>query len=770
MKNQNLDYKLGLYYDNKLLPLLSVNLNSQLINNYANIKFIHVYKNPLKESINSTFYIPKEIIPIFKSLKISYNNNSYEGIISGRSKKKIKYSEDNHFNILEYINNRKKYIFFDLNDIQPEQEIKIELDYIDIIEPDENSYKFKIGDIFIRKNIDKKLFYDYNYIANIQNTKKISKIFCNNNKAEIQKINDNEYLIKYTGIQKNENNNHNSLIIDYEIEEKNEPDLIVMKHPFYKNDYVCDFSLNLKNIIKDNKKEEKELNNKGEYIVIIINNGAGNLKGVIESIVYLLKSLPEEITKFNIYQNKPFFNDFINVNEANIKRAINILETYDYYKDYVAFTIDNIKLIKPKKHLINKVFIIGEDLYESFNSKIEKLDNEIDNFADSNCSFYTINFLNFMDDPQKKIDGIKYICRKTGGNWAFYNSREEISDKVIELYNESFGDYISNLSITFEKKDNNLKILQNEKEKYTINSKIDLLINLSFNNKIKISFDYKENKYEYEYNIIVDNAKNDDFLHKIFYNEYYQENIYLKNYLLNILNKYQILTNLNELYIDPINKEEPLTSKINKVREKNIILKQKGKKLNCVIQYLNNEQNKIELCNHLTIKEVKIINDLITDISYTYQRYISNGKCLEDNRILEDYNFIKSGTIIHCVLRENINSRENYFNINENLNVYSIIKNQKINGLWEANEENIKILKEEGLFFNEFYEKFKRIYSLDIKNIIFTLFVITFLKTFPYKYRYKYILKKSINLLKDKFDYNEDMQRKIDNFIYCESN
>jgi len=51
-----------------------------------------------------------------------------------------------------------------------------------------------------------------------------------------------------------------------------------MKHPFYKNDYVCDFSLNLKNIIKDNKKEEKELNNKGEYIVIIINNGAGNLR------------------------------------------------------------------------------------------------------------------------------------------------------------------------------------------------------------------------------------------------------------------------------------------------------------------------------------------------------------------------------------------------------------------------------------------------------------------------------------------------------------
>jgi len=76
MKNQHLDYKLGLYYNNELLPLTTVNLNIQIINKYVNINLVQVYKNLLKEAINSTFYIPKEIILIFKSLKISYNNIS----------------------------------------------------------------------------------------------------------------------------------------------------------------------------------------------------------------------------------------------------------------------------------------------------------------------------------------------------------------------------------------------------------------------------------------------------------------------------------------------------------------------------------------------------------------------------------------------------------------------------------------------------------------------------------------------------------------------
>ena len=627
-------------------------------------------------------------------------------------------------------------------------------------------YKYIIDNIFIQKNSDNKLFYDYNYIINIINTKKIAKIFCNKNTAEISKINDNEYLIKYTGIQKNENINNNKLIIDYEIEEKNEPDIIVMKHPIYQNDYICNFSLNLKNIITENKIEGKEINNKDDYIVIIINNGAGNLKDVIKSIVYLLKSLPEKNCKFNILQNKPFFNDFINVNEDNIKKAINLLETYDYYKDFVVHTLNNIKLIKPKRHLINKVFIIGEDLYYF---GLKKLAYEINNFTDSNCTIYTIIFPNFYNfdemTPKHILEQIKYISKKTNGNWAFYNDREEISDKVIELYEESFDDYISNFSINFQNKDDNLRIFQKEKEKYTINSKIDLLINMCIDNKLKISFDYKEKKYEFECDISLHNAKNDDMLHKIFYYEYYQINIYLQKELLNILNKYQILTNLNELYIEPINNEETLESKINKKREKNLTFEIKGEKLNFVMKYLNNEKNDIELCNRYTIKEIKIINDLITDISYKEQRYIMNGKCLENERLLIDYGDSKTNRIIHVVLRKEIFCQKNYFNLNENINVYLIIKNQKINGLWEANDDNIKILKKAGFSFEQFYEKVKNAYSLDIKNIVFTLLVITFLKSFPYKYRYKYILQKAINLLKDNINYDEDMQKKVYNFI-----
>ena len=42
----------------------------------------------------------------------------------------------------------------------------------------------------------------------------------------------------------------------------------------------------------------------------------------------------------------------------------------------------------------------------------------------------------------------------------------------------------------------------------------------------------------------------DDMIHKIIYNEYYKDQIHYKDNIIKILNKYQIYTNLNELYID----------------------------------------------------------------------------------------------------------------------------------------------------------------------------------------------------------------------------
>ena len=769
MQKKKSNFKLGLYYNKEqLLPLSSVDLNIEIINKYVNVDIVQIYKNPFKQNINSTFFIPKECIPILKSLKIFYNNESYEGIVSHKSKNNIFYSEADSIEILEYNNYRKKYLFFDLKNIQPEQEVKIELNYIDAIDQENSSFKYVIKDIFIpRNNLEYKLRYNYNYHIKIKNTKKIKKIFCNVDNKEIKKNDDNEYIIKYSGMQKNENANRYKLIIEYEIEEKSDPDIIVMKHPLYKNDYACYFSLNLKNIIKENIEEEKEVNNKDEYIVIILNNSASDLKGIIESVVYLLKSLPEKNCKFNILQNKPFFTDFVDVNEDNIQKAIYLLETYDYYKDYVAFTINNIRLIEPKKNLINKVFIIGHELYSNINKTIK----EIDKFSDSKCTFYTLLFpaikdvLNFNFRTYKEtLEDVKEISRRTKGNYALYNNKDEIPDKIIELYEESLGDYISNLSIIFSNEDKNLKIIKNEK--YSIISKMDFLINMSMNNKITIGFDYKEKKYEYSYNICIDNAKEDDFLHKIFFYEYYKNNIFLEKELIHILNKYQILTNFNELYLEQINPEESLETKIDKKREKNLIFKPKmGIKMNLFMKDKSEEQNEIILYSHSTIKEAKIINDLITDKSYKDQRYIYYGKCMENNRKLEDFN-VEEGTIIHVVFHGILFCLKSYFYVNESQNIYSIIKNQKINGFWEAHDDNIKLLSQSGIFFDKFYQKVKDIYSINDENIALTILCVSFLKSFPYKKRYHFILRKAINALKDKIDYNEEIQKKLDNFIY----
>ena len=100
VKNNN-NYKFGLYSDNgnKLLPISSVDINVKIINKFSKLDLIHIYINPYKENINAIFLIPKECVPIFKSLNIQYNGKTYEGFIGNKSKNHIKYSDINSLDI-----------------------------------------------------------------------------------------------------------------------------------------------------------------------------------------------------------------------------------------------------------------------------------------------------------------------------------------------------------------------------------------------------------------------------------------------------------------------------------------------------------------------------------------------------------------------------------------------------------------------------------------------------------------------------------------------
>ena len=105
----------------------------------------------------------------------------------------------------------------------------------------------------------------------------------------------------------------------------------------------------------------------------------------------------------------------------------------------------------------------------------------------------------------------------------YYNNIDDLPDKLINMYQESKEDYIDNFNFSFVKEDNKLIVIKNEK--YNINSNIDLLINMSLNNEIKIKFSFRGKKNEYIYSINLENAYIDDLLHKILYYKYVNDNI-----------------------------------------------------------------------------------------------------------------------------------------------------------------------------------------------------------------------------------------------------
>ena len=130
-------------------------------------------------------------------------------------------------------------------------------------------------------------------------------------------------------------------------------------------------------------------------------------------------------------------------------------------------------------------------------------------------------------------------------------------------------------------------------------------------NKITILFKYAEKQYEFKHFINLKNFVIDDMFHKVLYYQYYIDNISLKQDNLAVVNKYQILTNLNELYMDLKENQMNIEEKIKIKRKNYMILEPKGKKLNIFISPLIGNIENINTYDLFSIKEVKIMHDLL---------------------------------------------------------------------------------------------------------------------------------------------------------------
>ena len=386
----------------------------------------------------------------------------------------------------------------------------------------------------------------------------------------------------------------------------------------------------------------------------------------------------------------------------------------------------------------------------------------------------------------------------TDGNIIMHDF-EQLPDKIIEIFNKeiNYNNYITDINIKLENSNNNNLLYFKNLGKKRIDSSIEFIISINDqNNKLILEFIYNGKKYEYLYTIPLDEFKIDDMLHKILcYNKYYDfsfmkeqseiENkkkekkfpfdfvpiTYLNQERIDILNKYQILTIFNELFLES-NPNLTLEQKINIERKDYIILKPKGNKLLLYFKFLSGKTLDIICYSSYLIEEIRIIIGLLKNTFYKNISFIYYGKAsIEDDRLLSDYN-IQDKTVVHVVERNRYNRLiKNNFDLFNSNDIFRLIKNQISDGLWTADQNNFQIIKIFGNNFDDFLKRYKDIFSKCLKmnynnDVLFTIGVISYLDCFYYRKRFELIIEKAIYYLKlNVEEYNENFIKQFQSLI-----
>ena len=130
-------------------------------------------------------------------------------------------------------------------------------------------------------------------------------------------------------------------VLEYEIVEEDLkiPRLLIEEHPKYKNDYCFYYTFNPSKQIKNIEKEIANPFNedmKGNFIFLIDRSGSmyGNrINMAKQSLIYFLKSLNENGSKFNIISfGNEYYSLFDNnklVNNENINEALRLVMNFE---------------------------------------------------------------------------------------------------------------------------------------------------------------------------------------------------------------------------------------------------------------------------------------------------------------------------------------------------------------------------------------------------------------------------------------------------------
>ena len=431
------------------------------------------------------------------------------------------------------------------------------------------------------------------------------------------------------------------------------PTLLLEKHPKYQNDYCLYYSFNPFEELKASFKEIVNPINedmKGNFIFLVDRSGAmyGNkLNMVKQSLIYFLKSLPVNGSKFNIISYginiHILFKSNQLVNKENVNKALKSAKGFEANMGKISLN-HALELIMSliEKDLSNRIFVItaGDVLYIE---ECLKIVDEIYKDSEFEARFYSLGIGNGCSESL-----VRGIAQKGGGESEFVKNEEDINEKIIYLLKCSMNYCLSNL--IFKLKINDDKILIKNSISTLINSNIEiyaLLDNPSLlnNNSVIFTFSFKEKTFYFEKEIKLDKAFMADTLHKIFLGSIIEKPIDP-----NLAVKYQILTPDTAFYClvqeNNLSDEELLNKKYEEIKNTPPIELEQP----FGVKRLTGEFIELKFCASDTVEMLKAQIFEKENIPIEQQRLIYAGLQLEDDYTLEYYK-INKNSVLHLLLR-----------------------------------------------------------------------------------------------------------------------